>query len=864
MTKFNKRLLTGLACSLTLLATGCKEDNTTTEPKEPVKPTVTTTGIADSGMSFLYFEATPKTFTLTSDAPWEVTKNDGWFTITPKKGAAGEDMTISVVCSENNGEERVGQFTVTANSGSFLKKCLTEVTYDVRQTAYKSAGISISGLEDFNILYPADSPTPTTFSLLASYDWTVSLSDNSWVSASPMQGSGGATPTNITITPKANSAQTPNASTMEIVCTDNQNPMNTAKVTINLAQRPYYSWDTSHAVGAKFFEDDFNWIASSWVAPYSKYGFPTVTVDGTNNNEFASTVEGIRPAFETKGYTPQANVYARYEGYVKFGSSSTAGNLLSPAFAMQNGKVANLLVSFDGSLYSSAGGTLDTDGYMYVTIQGEGTFDNVSEKELKIRMERAFNWDKYSFIVYTANKDTKLLFGRAGAMKSTRIFMDNLKVVRAENFDPSAPDRTPVIVALDKEVVNLTEPTIYEDGKVGYKGAELKYSIRLNRAWSAASSDEWLQIKQVFCATAANGATSNSGSATVNATGLPYNNTLFTVEQNTASTARTATITIVADGNTVETITVTQNGCPPSADNIILKDITDDQLKFPALSPGVAIFKVTSNVTWNLTSNGGWFQAVPTTGAANVEGTVVVIPTENTGDYREGTITIVAGGATKVITVKQAAKPSMVLAQWSIPIGGAGTIADLSEGQWWCKSDDGLSLLKANRAGETTHAQKTMSYTDTNPIKDGDRLLIYGLVKDDWWKATVPVTDFAANTEVKITFQYQSSGTGPKHFAIEWSTDDTSWTGVELKAETVEGENIQYTFIAANAAKTDVSQKFTVNKAIASGNLYVRLRVSSTASAAGAIIGTAGTSRICRNPYTSEADKMPIMKIEKL
>ena len=73
-------------CALLLTAAACSDDDTDEQSKQPAAPTLTLQGVPESGLHFLYFAPSPQTFTLSTDAPWEITKTAGWFIATPRKG----------------------------------------------------------------------------------------------------------------------------------------------------------------------------------------------------------------------------------------------------------------------------------------------------------------------------------------------------------------------------------------------------------------------------------------------------------------------------------------------------------------------------------------------------------------------------------------------------------------------------------------------------------------------------------------------------------------------------------------------------------------------------------------------------------
>lgn len=193
--------------------------------------------------------------------------------------------------------------------------------------------------------------------------------------------------------------------------------------------------------------------------------------------------------------------------------------------------------------------------------------------------------------------------------------------------------------------------------------------------------------------------------------------------------------------------------------------------------------------------------------------------------------------------------------------------ADLNVGQWWVKSDDENSILRAYRAGSTTGVQNILWLT-TNPAV-GDYVQLAGQIKNDYWQMEIPTTGLDAGTALKIEGEMQVSATGPSDILFQYSTDQSTWTPINPKIE----DDITYTVRMLigeapgyAAIKTPINETFTITSAIPAGTLYIRMMVSSSvrASRLGNFTGTAGTWRITRPQYTGEADKVPIMKVTKL
>jgi hypothetical protein len=304
------------------------------------------------------------------------------------------------------------------------------------------------------------------------------------------------------------------------------------------------------------------------------------------------------------------------------------------------------------------------------------------------------------------------------------------------------------------------------------------------------------------------------------------------------------------------TLTVT-----PATISVAANGLTEE-----GISPSI---KISTNKKWQISGLPAWITATPASGNAGTDIAVNLTVLEYTDTQRDRTANIIVGAGSKSETVildqfKKEGPPPAVSASWMLP---AATFADgiasdgsanLNVNEWWVKSDDGSnSILRSFRAGETSNNQKTMSYTTSNPA-DGDRLLLYGMVLNDYWQMEIPVTGIPAGTVLKIEGEMQSSGTGPRDFLFQYSADKNTWTPINPQ---IDGD-VSYTVRLGSAVKTPILQEFTVTDAIPAGTFYIRLLISGPNSAnGGASIGAGGTCRICRPQYTNEADKQPIMKV---
>lgn len=835
--------LWSLLCVTLLGAAACSDDDTEGDSGNPIPPALSTENLPDAGLKFLYSALTPHTFTMNVDAPWEITKTAGWFVVTPNKGEAGQNIQVTVTPALNQGEARDGEFTIRANSGNNLHPCLTEKSIPLSQDAYLAAGIVITGLDERLLAFEAEDTDPVVFTVETSYDWTLTVENETWLTVAPKSGKAGSA-AQVTITPKANTTDERHESKITITAGDAEFGENTAEEIIELVQAPYMPKDT-HAEGYVFFSDDFQWIPDNWVSPYTKYGWPSVSIDGTNGNEFALSTDGMKEAVAAKGYTYTPLVYARYEGHVKLGKTANMGAITIPALTgIDAGKAATLLVQFDAAAYSSAGGAVDNgDDHMDVTIEGPGTIGDLVETSALVEVKNVWEWTRYSLIVYGATNETRITFGSEREVKC-RLYLDNITVTRAKDENPEAPAPEALVTPLDKEIVNTSDPSLFDaNSMVVAEGGTLTCSVRVNKAWTAETDCDWLTITTVRCGDADpstvtganNGASLSNGVATVKATGLPYVTTKVEVGRNSGGESRTGHIIIKSEGAEIEKVAVTQAAEGTSVTGIVITGLTENQIpEFAADATAETTFTVRADTDWTIEVPAAetWYSVTPLSGAANTDVTVTVTPTPNTGGARDGSFTIQSGTNTETILLSQAPSASALHFEWSFP-ATAEENNMVSRTERWYKSDDGKARIDAVRAVDNP-SNPDMSYSLGYDNEIG-RILMYGFALDDYWLFTLPVKNFKANTTLNLRALISSSASGPKFYILEYSADgQASWTSVnttsieDKSAKDTALRTIVYTHMMPDTpANGDVivDDDITIPTAVADGNIYLRLRV---------------------------------------
>lgn len=845
-------------CLTLLFAGACSDDDTETGSSEPVPPTLTTENLPENGFHFVYFKESTRTFLMDVDAPWEITKTDGWFVVTPKAGKAGKNILITVEGDVNEGDARTGEFTIRANSGSYRYPCVTEKTVRLSQDAFLGAGFEITGLEEYqdNIVdFPAEDPQTVTFSVTAPYDWTLTVSDETWVGISPRKGNAGQT-TTVTIAPTANTTKEPKSSELTLVCFDPANEANSSEVKLTLRQSRLADL---HDVGYVFFEDDFNWITPLWdFTTYNQpYGWPTVDASDfhfyTNNS---NTAVGAKAA--ELGYTFNASTYGRYLGFVKLGKTNENGLLITPALKdIDKDRSATLLVQFDGAYYMTAGGSADTGTSMSVTVVDGGTIiDGKATDEgrtLVIPMRRGFAWDRYFFLVKDATSATKIQFsdGIAKTAIKTRLYLDNVTITRADDDTTEAPAPEAIVEPLTA-VVDPADPV-----EIGPEAQTLAYTVRINRAWEISTDAEWLTIATVTSGTKkgtqGSSVAADKRTATASATALLYDVTLQAAEN--PGEARTGKVTLKAEGQAIGSIEVKQEKCA-STHSLTLTGLDNGttELGYDKAGDGASVkFTVNSTLDWSIATADTWYAAVPASGKAGEEVEVTLSATQtNRGMRRFGSFVVstvkpdAEEALSETITVSQ--KPAAVgSAPWDLatPIRWKFSANDMPKYTPEfsnAKENDLIGNTVNALPSETTDGPGYISYMHNSLDLDinGKCFRIVGATGEpyvtgawpgDYWMFTIPVRSLPAGTKVHFKGTSKTSGTGQKYWLMEYNDGGTWKPVMQTETTTVGGSEIVYTQEHKNTTALPVDFTVTFENALTDANIQFRYTCAANAQA---------------------------------
>ena len=185
------------------------------------------------------------------------------------------------------------------------------------------------------------------------------------------------------------------------------------------------------------------------------------------------------------------------------------------------------------------------------------------------------------------------------------------------------------------------------------------FDVASNVAWTSTSSQTWCTVTP-----------SGTGNGTITAA----------FQENTGTSARSATITVMGSGVSNRVVTVTQSGAPLS---LIVTPLNQNVTS----SSGTTSFNVTSNVAWTSTSNQSWC-SVTSSGTGN--GTITATYQANTGNTsRIATITITGSGVSnQVVTLTQ---DELITISYS--------------GSPWCSSGEIQNVSLSGTSGGTYSAQ---------------------------------------------------------------------------------------------------------------------------------------------------------------
>jgi hypothetical protein len=297
-------------------------------------------------------------------------------------------------------------------------------------------------------------------------------------------------------------------------------------------------------------------------------------------------------------------------------------------------------------------------------------------------------------------------------------------------------------VTVNQDAVSASTLTVSPDVQTAPNTAgSFSITVISNVNWTVSSNAGWLT------ANIASGSSNGSVNASYTAnTGV----------------ARTGVLTFVGGGIT-KTVTVNQD-----AANASTLTVSPETQAAPNTAGSFSI-AVTSNTSWQITSNAAWLSVNSSSGSNNV--TILASYTTNAGDARSGILTFTGGGITRTVTVNQSAVNAMTVSPAIQPAGntaGSFSITLTSNINWSVTSN--AVWLSATPATGSNNGTVTASYS-TNPggIRTGVLTFIGGGITK-----TVTVNQEAANALV-VAPEVQAAPNTAGSFTVVL-TSNVSWT----------------------------------------------------------------------------------------
>lgn len=855
--------------------TGCKDDDPEIEPQTEA-PKLEVVG-AESGFAFAYYdgEDKAKTFTVYATAPWTVQKDAGWLVVTPSSGKAGEDTLVTLTVVENDGAAREATVTVVANAGTYKHPVTTEYSFNLTQTAYHSTEFIINGVTDSTIGFPAKDTEPYSFTVENAYAWTLTPENETWYEVTPKSGKAGEVVT-VTVTPSDNDVDKANEGTLTFLATDPENPANSSQAVITLTQEGYFTVD-QHDVGYVFYNEDFSWIKDVFPeSGYSIHGYPTVDTgefpggvavgtSGSNDCGVANLTDDAVVAAKLAGLE---TAYARYDGFIKIGKTASMGYITTPAFTdIDDGCTATLLCSFCVQGYRTANVSFNPDQEnptIPVEILGAGTFDD-GETLREFDAKEFFAWLQHEFVVVGATSQTQLKFGSTEAKKN-RLFIDDIKVVRASDAEAEAADAKTVAPALVVEVSGMPEEAQPISG-----GEITTTRIYVNREWKLSSDSDWVTFTSFACNATANtsaGIAYNEDKTEVTSNGaaLPFNKNTITVAANTGA-PRSATISLEVEGKVVGTFTVQQNG---SADQPFITPSTK-AINFNAYQTGAFKVTVDANEDWTMSADGDWFTVSATEGTANVSTEFTVTPKiHGAGEFsaRSGKLTLTGATVSAEISLAQAAAdltPTLAAGSdvyWSYSEADyvANTYNYAFEIDNLLHAADGTGYLQYIE-GE---GKEDPSGKFTRVIGGTGHPYVTGAWPGDYWLFSIPTTSLAAGTKINFTAKSRVSGTGMVYWILEYYNGLTWVPAADVLTADIDGQTVEYTHaLTTSTSNTQIDETIALPAAVPAGFvMQIRFRCAANwkADGTGALSAPNGGTMRFAGAGTADSPRIKIVE----
>ena len=653
-----RKLLTFLqAVAISTLIAGCGGTGTENEPE--ITPEIKfTEDIVTSGISV---ESAEQSITLSfsTNVAWSATVSADWLTISPSSGEAGKNSVKVEVEENRTGQPRSATITISD------KESMQKVSVTVRQEALKaSLTVSPESLE-----FSANKGEEM-LNVTSNTDWVITK-DAEWITLDSDKGKGLATiaagvTENTSLTSRTGSITVSTSdgsvkktvsvrqSGADVVFSVDKNEHSvaaaggdfTVKVTHNIGYKinSQPEWVKQPDKANSGNVDTYTFTAEANTSTEAREG---VIVFCNDNNECvpvtvkqagANATLSVSPAeltftanTESKSLDVTSNTAwtaASGASWAKLNKTNGSGNAQIAVTAEENTAITQrsatiTIKTADGKASATVKVTQSAANVIFSVDKNEhsvaaagGDFTVKVTRNIGYKINSQPEWVKQTGKVPSGNTDTYTFTAEA-------------------NTSTEAREGVIVFCNDNNECIQVTVKQAGAKASLSVSPAELtftakpeskSFSVSSNTDWSVASSADWVKI----------GTTSGSGNAHVTAS----------AEENTATTQRTATITLkTTDGKATATIKVTQN----PADVVFSIDIKE--FSIDAKGEEITI-KIKHNSAYSVKSMPDWVNQTNKTVSGDTDNISFAVQ-HNPGYKRQGEIIFNGDGIYGTVTIKQ-------------------------------------------------------------------------------------------------------------------------------------------------------------------------------------------------------------------
>lgn len=293
-------------------------------------------------------------------------------------------------------------------------------------------------------------------------------------------------------------------------------------------------------------------------------------------------------------------------------------------------------------------------------------------------------------------------------------------------------------------------------------GSSATCNVTSNIGWSASTDQSWLTVSP----------SSGSGDGIIT----------VTAKANATTLARSAVVTITAQGAAPQTVTVVQEGIAP------LLSLSNASMNVEAGEGSSGSFSIYSNTTWSLSTDQSWVELSQTSGSGNKLITVTA-KANPLFIERTATITVSATGVeskTMVVTQKAATRElSVSTSVLSVAsTAGNGATFTITSNLGWTIASDQAWLTVDPDSGSGNHTiiviteenktsgQRTAKLTISAGGVDSRTITVTQLAEEAYFTVSAEVLSIGAANGSTVTFDIRSN--------ITWTaTTDQSWLSLD-------------------------------------------------------------------------------------